>query len=34
MCRTMRKAIVREASRRRLPVWAFLLLIEVTRVES
>jgi hypothetical protein len=31
MCRTMRRAIVREARRRNLPVWAFLLLIEVTR---
>ena len=31
MCRTMRRAIVREAKRRSLPVWAFLLLIEVTR---
>jgi hypothetical protein len=31
MCRTMRKALVAEAKRRRLPVWAFLLLIEVTR---
>jgi hypothetical protein len=29
MCRTMRRAIVAEANRRRLPVWAFLLLIEV-----
>jgi|SanBayMetagenome_1026888.scaffolds.fasta_scaffold00750_2 hypothetical protein len=27
MCRTMRKALVAEAKRRRLPVWAFLLLI-------
>jgi hypothetical protein len=32
MCPTMRRAIVREARRRRLPVWAFLLLCEVTRV--
>jgi hypothetical protein len=30
MCGTMRRAIVREARRRNLPVWAFLLLIEVT----
>jgi hypothetical protein len=29
MCRTMRRAIVREARRRNLPVWAFLLLLEV-----
>jgi hypothetical protein len=29
MCRTVRRAIVREAKRRRLPVWAFLLLLEV-----
>jgi hypothetical protein len=29
MCRTMRRAIVAEAKRRRLPVWAFLLLLEV-----
>jgi hypothetical protein len=28
MCPTMRRAIVREAKRRRLPVWAFLLLLE------
>jgi len=27
MCRTMQRAIVAEAKRRRLPVWAFLLLI-------
>jgi hypothetical protein len=27
MCRTMRKALVAEAKRRNLPVWAFLLLI-------
>jgi hypothetical protein len=27
MCRTMRKALVAESKRRRLPVWAFLLLI-------
>jgi hypothetical protein len=33
MCSTMRRAIVREARRRRLPVWAFLLLLEVTHVE-
>jgi len=33
MCRSMRRAIVAEAKRRRLPVWAFLLLIEVTHVE-
>jgi len=26
MCSTMRRAIVAEAKRRRLPVWAFLLL--------
>jgi hypothetical protein len=26
MCRTMRRAIVREANRRRLPVWAIILL--------
>ena len=26
MCPTMRRAIVREAKRRNLPVWAFLLL--------
>jgi hypothetical protein len=31
MCRSMRKALVAEARRRNLPVWAFLLLIEVTR---
>jgi hypothetical protein len=30
LCHTMRRAIVREAKRRRLPVWAFLLLLEVT----
>jgi hypothetical protein len=30
MCRTVRKAIVAEAKRRNLPVWAFLLLLEVT----
>jgi hypothetical protein len=30
MCRSMRRAIVREAKRRNLPVWAFLLLLEVT----
>lgn len=30
MCRTMRKALVAEARRRNLPVWAFLLLLEVT----
>ena len=29
LCPTMRRAIVREAKRRRLPVWAFLLLLEV-----
>jgi hypothetical protein len=29
LCPTVRRAIVREARRRRLPVWAFLLLIEV-----
>jgi hypothetical protein len=29
ICPTMRRAIVREARRRRLPVWAFLLLCEV-----
>jgi hypothetical protein len=28
MCRTVRRAIVREARRRRLPVWAFLLSLE------
>jgi hypothetical protein len=27
MCRTVRKAIVAEAKRRNLPVWAFLLLM-------
>jgi hypothetical protein len=32
MCPTMRRAIVREARRRNLPVWAFLLSLEVTRV--
>jgi hypothetical protein len=31
MCRTMRRAIVREANRRNLPVWAFLLSLEWTR---
>jgi hypothetical protein len=30
MCRTMQRAIVAEARRRNLPVWAFLLLLEVT----
>jgi hypothetical protein len=34
MCRTMRRAIVAEAKRRRLPVWQFLLLLEVTHVKS
>jgi hypothetical protein len=28
MCRTMRKALVAEARRRNLPVWAFLLMID------
>jgi len=28
MCRTMRRAIVAEARRRNLPVWAFLLSLE------
>jgi hypothetical protein len=31
MCRTVRGAIVREARRRRLPVWAFLLSLEAFR---
>jgi hypothetical protein len=30
----MRRAIVREAKRRRLPVWAFLLLIEVPHADA
>lgn len=30
LCHTVRRAIVREARRRKLPVWAFLLLLEVT----
>jgi hypothetical protein len=34
MCRTMRRAIVAEAKRRNLPVWAFLLLLEVPHAES
>lgn len=29
MCPTMRRALVKEARRRRLPVWALLLLLEV-----
>jgi hypothetical protein len=29
----MRKALVAEARRRNLPVWAFLLLLEVAHVE-
>jgi hypothetical protein len=29
LCPTVRRAIVREARRRRLPVWAFLLTLEV-----
>jgi hypothetical protein len=29
LCKSMRRAIVREARRRNLPVWAFLLLLEV-----
>lgn len=28
MCPTVRRAIVREAKRRNLPVWAFLLSLE------
>lgn len=30
MCRTMRRAIVREARRRNLPVWALLILTDTT----
>jgi len=30
LCPTMRRAIVREARRRNLPVWAFLLTLEVS----
>jgi hypothetical protein len=29
LCPTVRRAIVREARRRNLPVWAFLLLMEI-----
>lgn len=30
MCRTVRKAIVREAKRRNLPVWAWLIITDTT----
>jgi hypothetical protein len=30
MCKSMRKAIVAEARRRRLPVWALLILTDTT----
>ena len=30
MCRAMRRAIVAEARRQRLPVWAWLILTETT----
>jgi hypothetical protein len=34
MCPTMRRALVAEARRRRLPVWALLLLLEVTHADA
>jgi hypothetical protein len=34
MCPTVRRAIVREARRRNLPVWAFLLLLEVPHADA
>ena len=29
LCRTFNRGLLKEAKRRRLPVWAFLLLLEV-----
>jgi hypothetical protein len=34
MCRTVRKAIVAEARRRNLPVWAVLILLGVSHADA
>jgi hypothetical protein len=33
-CRTFNRGLIKEARRRNLPVWAFLLLIEVPRADA
>jgi hypothetical protein len=34
LCKSMRRAIVREANRRNLPVWAVLILLGVSHADA